>query len=335
MTRLVIHAGTHATGWKATQRQLVSWREPLTALGVHLHPADDPERWLSDGLALATGVSPSAIVDAAERAVRLGADILIVSSERLEDSLRDPDRLANLVSFAQGLGLPLTVLVVMRDQLGYLNQRYCERVAHLQTARGFPTFVAEPSPPGRFDYATAFTLPMATPEIDFVGVRYVEMQPGVEARSLLTAVGIAAKDAAALPAGPSMEALPGPILVAAKRLLYKRLWRLGLVTRLPRPRLARAARSLAAHARARSWDSAPFWGWDVRGRAEALDRYGPGNDVLAEALWGEPWGDVYEDGVFVDVDLPACEPERVVDVLGAVDVIVRGMPAPKTAVAPE
>lgn len=335
MTRLVVHAGTHATGWKATQRQLVSWREALAGLGVHLHPADASEPWLSDGFDLATGVSPPAVVDAAERAVREGADILLLSSERLEDSLRDPDRLANLVSFAQGLDMPLTVLVVLRDQLGYLNQVYCERVSHLQMARSFSTFAADPSPPGRFDYATAFTLPIASPDIDLAAVRYVEMRPGCEARSLLTSVGVAAEDTLKLPEAGSRETLPGPMLVAAKRLLFKRLWRLGLVTGLPRSKLAQAGRTLAAHAHDQAWDSAPFWGWDPHDRVVALARFGAGNDVLAEAVWGEPWGEVYENGEFVDIDLPACDPEQVVDVLGAVDAIVQGLQTPKAAVAPE
>ncbi len=43
--------------------------------------------------------------------------------------------------------MPLTVVVVLRDQLGCLNELYCDRVVHLQTARTFSSFVAEASSP--------------------------------------------------------------------------------------------------------------------------------------------------------------------------------------------
>jgi hypothetical protein len=333
MTRLVIHAGTHATGWAATQRQLVSWRTPLEEIGVFLHLRDDPGSWLDDGFHVADGTEPSVLFNAADRADHDDAEILLLSSERLEDSLRHPERLARLSSFADELGMPLTVLVVLRDQLGYLNHLYCERIGHLQMARDFTSFSADPSPRERFDYATAFSLPIAAPEIDFVAVRYVDLRPGAEAKTLLSAVGVPEEETADLPEPDSRETQPGPLLVAANRLLFKRLWRLGLITNLPKPRLVEAGRSLAKHAVERGWDTHPFWGWDGAARDAAVARYGPGNDALAMAVWGEPWGDRWETGELDEVDLPARDPGQVVDVLLAVDAIVQELQAAKAAVA--
>jgi hypothetical protein len=337
VTRLVVHAGTHGTGWVATQRQLVSWRASLEEIGVHLHPGDDPGSWLSDGYNLAAGTEPSALVSAVDRAERGGADVMLLSSERLEDSLRDPARLAMLSSFADELGMPVTVLVVVRDQLGYLNQLYTERISHLQMARDFASFAADPSPPERFNYGTAFELPIAAAEIDFVAVPYANLPPGSEAKALLAAVGLDEKETAALPEADTdpREPLPGPVLVAAHRLLFKRLWRLGLLTNLQRSRLVRAGRALAAHALEHGWDTHPFWGWDETARQAAIARYRPGNDVFAEAVWGRPWGNRWETGDFDDVDLPALDPPNVVDILLAVDTIVQELQAAKASAGSE
>lgn len=331
MTRLVVHAGTHATGWSATQQQLVSWRPALESLGVHLHAFDEPEAWLADTLQLATGAPPPSVIDAVDRAVAEHAEVLLLSSERLEDPLRDPARVATLVAFASERSMPLTVLVVVRDQLGYLNHLYGERVGHLQMARDFPSFAADPSPAGRFDYPEALGALMAAPEVDLLALPYADLPPGAEGKSLVTALGVAPQDLAGLPDGPPRPAGPGPVLLAATRLLFKRLWRLGLVTKLPRPKLVQSARALAAHAGQRGWDAEAFWGWDDRARAAAIARYGPGNDAFAQAVWGRPWGD-WETHEPVDIDLPSCDPRLVVDVLSSVDAIVSGLQSVKASV---
>jgi hypothetical protein len=318
----------------SVQRQLVSWREQLEDLGVHIHPLDDPAPWLGDGFHLADRAAPVTLTSAADRAQREGADVLLVSSERLEDSLRDPDRLLNLSSFAAEVAMPLTVLVVVRDQLGCLNHLYAERVDHLQMARDFASFSADPSPSERFDFGSAFRLPMTAPDIAFTAVPYSDLRPGAEARALLAAAGVPDDDVATLPetGAPARALLPGPVLLAAKRLLFKRLWRLGLVASTPRPRLMQSGRGLAALAVQQGWDSHPFGGWDERARETATARYGPGNDAFDMAVWGRPWGDDWETGQFHEVDLPSLPPTQVVDILGAVEAIVQELQAAKASV---
>jgi hypothetical protein len=328
MTRLVVHAGTHGTRWLDCWRQLVSWRRPLAEAGVRLHPSDQAEAWLSDTHALAAGGNPpEALLVAAEAAVRDGADIVLLSSERLEDPLRDPAQLAGIESFAADIGVPLTVVVVLRDQLGYLNHLYCERVSQLHMAKDFASFVADPTPGARFDYGSAFRTLIDSPDTTLAAVRYTEMRAGAEAKAVLAAAGVSPPDLAGLPALQVSDALPGPVLVAAYRLLFKRLWRLGLISRLPRGQLAAVARRLADYAAEGHWDTSSFWGWDAGSRGAAITRFAAGNDVLAEQLWHRPWGDDWEDGEYVDIDLPARDPRQVVDVLTAVDAIVTDLQA--------
>lgn len=335
MTRLVVHAGTHATGWGTTCRQLLSWREPLDAAGVRLHPSNDVGHWAAQIHHLATGTASVAVREAVDAAVRDDADVVLLSSERLEDPLRDHEQVATLVGFAAEAGLPLTVMLVLRDQLGYLNQVYCERIGQLQMARDFPSFAAEPSPWDRFDYASAFRPLLDSSDLTFVAVPFSEMRPGAEAKAVLAAVGVGGDELGWLPETDDRDVLPGPLLVAADRLLFKRLWRLGLVSRLSKPELVRAARRLATHAGDARWDQHPFWGWDARTRAAAVMRFGPGNDALAQEVWGRPWGADWEDGEFVDVDLPARDPLLVVDMLDAIETIVVDLQAARTPVASE
>jgi hypothetical protein len=161
--------------------------------------------------------------------------------------------------------------------------------------------------------------------------RYSSLVDGEQARAVLAAAGV---DVAALPRQePAVRRrpLPGPYTVAATRLLFKRLWRLGMFNNLPRRQLLDAAAALRSRADEGAWDEGPFWGWSEQLRAEAIERFRPGNDVFARAVWGEPWGDDWADGDVVDVDLASSQPALVVDVLQSVDALVKEQQTRKAA----
>jgi hypothetical protein len=335
VTRLVVHAGTHATGWLDIQRQLVSWRPALQQVGVWLHPLDDHAAWAADAAELAESAAPESVVTAATSAIAAGATMLLLSAERLEDAMRDRAQVANIETFARDYGMRLTVEVVIRDQPGYLNALYCDRVTHLQSARDFSSFIIDPQPEERFDYQTAFDAVLGVPDIEFVAVPYASLPEGAPARALLEAVGVPGSDLEGLPAAESRPDLPGPFAIAASRLLFKRMWRMGMFKNLPRPLLLDAATELRRHAEEQEWDEGPFWGWTERARKAAIKRYRAGNDAFAKAAWGRPWGDDWENGTHVDVDLAASPPGLVVDLLQSVDRIVTELQQAKLAIAAE
>ena len=316
-------------------QQLVSWREALDVAGVRLHPADRAEAWLSGGYDVAHGAPPAALTDAAEAAVRDQATMLLLSSERLEDALHDANRVANLVAFADRLEMPLTVVVVVRDQLGYLNELYCDRVVRLQMARSFSEFVADPSPAERFDYSTAFGQVIDHPRIDLRAVPYGDLRPGTEAKAVLTAAGLDADAVGDLPAGEPVPGLPGPYHVAAARLMFKRLWRLGIIAKAPRSKITEAAAALERVALARRWDDRPYWGWNRASRTAAAAHYQAGNDTLARKVWGRDWGDDWERHHVTETDLASSEPRLVVDLMTSVDTLVKSFQPPGEPVAQE
>ncbi len=332
MTRLVVHAGTHATDWEAARQQLVTWRAALADAGVRLSPGDDADSWAATARDLASGEPPQELVKEAQAAVHDGATALVLGSEQLEDQLRDEAALRHLAEFAAGLGMALTVTIALRDQLGYLNELYCDRVTHLQMARDFQTFVSAPQPAERFDYATALDLVTRAADIEVAAVPYAEMSDGSQARDLLGSAGLWRADLDGLPPGPTREYLPGPVLIAAMRLLFKRIWRLGMFKTLSRGRLLHAARILRDHAHEHNWDTVPFWGWTETAREAAVLRYRADNDAVAGTLWGKPWPAAWESGTYVDVDLAASDPALVVDLLVTVDNLVKDLQKAKGAV---
>lgn len=331
MTRLVVVAGTHATDWEATRQQLVSWRPELEAQGVRLSPGDDADAWTSVARELTSGKPARDVVAAVRALTEQGADALLIGSDQLEDPLRDPVTLGHLNAQAVDLDMPLTVVVVLRDQVGYLNELYCDRVTALQTARSFDAFTAAPQPVERFDYATALQPLIRSTGATLVAVPYSQLVDGKQGRAIARAAGLAAAAAGALPAGSRRTSLPGPVVIAAHRLLYKRAWRLGLVKTLPRPRLMGAARALRQHSLEQGWDSTEFWGWTPATREQAAARYQAGNDEVATQLWDRLWGDDWASGTYAEADLAACAPDMVVDVLGFVDSLVRDLQKTKGA----
>ena len=326
MTRLVIHAGTHATDWRTAQRQLVSWRRQLGEFGVILHPADDADTWSADLRDLAKGVTSPHVLAAASAASRQQAEIVLLSSQQLEDSLRSPDNVANLTRVAGELGLPLTVVSVVRDQLGYLNEQYCDRVLGLKAAREFTFFAQHPAQPERLDYATAFDPLLAATDVDFVAVPYSSLRDGIQAHALLAAVGLEDLDLSRLPAAGERRTTPGPVLVAALRLLFKRMWRLGMFNRFPRERLLSCVGEVRDRSSQQGWDISTFWGWAPAARAKAITSFRAGNDSFASRVWGRPWPDEWESGDYVEVDL-AATPPLLVDVMTTIDTLIKALQA--------
>lgn len=332
MTRLIVHIGSHATDWDVVRQQLVSSREPLRHLGIHLVPGSDARSWAAAGRGLTTGKPPRELREAAAAAASDKAVALLVSSEQLEDSLREPGAVGSLTTFAAEVAMPVTVVIVLRDQVGYLNELYCERVTSLHMARDFATFVSAPQPAERFDYAHAFEPVTAAAGIEVAAVYYADVVDGAQAGAVLQAARLPQSALEALETTVTRRQLPGPVLIAATRLLFKRMWRLGMFKSLPRGRLLATARGLRDHALERGWDPQPFWGWSEAARDEAIRRYRPGNDVLAAAVHGGHWSGGWATGSHLDVDLAACAPALVVDVLNTVNALMSDLHKAKGAV---
>lgn len=348
MSRLVVFAGTHAAGWPEVHRLLEDTAPALTAARLVVSGAAVRGAGTNNWRRFADSEDDGSIAAACREALSSGADTFLTGSEELEDPMRDPAQVAHLAALAAEVDMELTVLLIVRDQLDYLNALYCERVVQLATAKDFDAFVADPQPSERFDYENAFRALVASPSVRLLALPYLA-DPQDQGRAVLSALDLAvesAADTAAGAAGPdetgpttqtpttiqtaptSRASTPGPYTIAALRLLHKRFRRNGFMHRLGHRRLVGTAQQLLDDARLGGWDDRPFWGWSPATRAEAIERFEPGNDAFAQAVWARPWGDDWTDGRHTDVDLASSDPETVVALLSAVDQYVTELREP-------
>lgn len=324
MTTLVLHAGAEYADGGAVHEQLQRNRERLAAAGVQLPPGDGVNAWRETGSALVRGGGGTAAEWLSE-AKGTGADFVLVSSDALADLLTSPEETAALAATAVAAGVGVRVVVVVREQIGYINSLYCKRVLALETARSFAEFAATSVPAHRFDYVASFGAVADTDGIDLVAVPYPRLLSKGAGRAVLEAAGAVAASGT-LPAGGAEPApLPGPVLVGTIRLLHKRLRRLSMFHEHGKASLRLLVDRLAARAAAGGWDSTPFWGWDMALRRAVEEEYAASNETFAEFVWGTPWQEPFSRGKPQPIDFADLEPSILYDVLSSVDGLVEGL----------
>jgi hypothetical protein len=285
MKRLVVHAGARQTGWAPTQRQLVQWRAALARADVRIPAADDPASWHRLTRA-ALGVGDAAELE--ELLASAGADeTVLLGSDEAEDLLQEPDRVSALAALARRHGGEAVVVLLMRDQLDQVNRSYCRRVLDLRTAVSFEEFAHEAAQDQRFDPRRRCAALLADDGVTLAAVPSTGVDPARPAAAVLAAAGKAVPDD--LPAAGRPDPVPGPALVAATRLLHKRLWRHGAFQRHDRADLVRLARRLRQAAEQRGWDDAEFWGWTPALRKAVAGPLVEADRAFAEQVWGTPW----------------------------------------------
>jgi hypothetical protein len=270
------------------------------------------------------------LADFVRRAAEAAARAVIVSDDALDDRIRTRAGVAALSRTADALGVRPRVVVVVRDQVGLLNERYCERVVNLEIGRDFESFVGTALGGEALDYSRAFDVLIGSSAVSALFVPYGALRAGAEGPALLAAVGLEL-DGPLPPAAPAQTgndlSLPGPMRVAASRWLFKRLVRRGLVQRLPEDERFQLRAQLAARAREAGWDSRPYWGWTPTLRAQAIGALAGGNDVFATAVWDRPWSEPWADGEPTDLDVVGADPATVADILLTVDRLVTDLTA--------
>jgi hypothetical protein len=320
MRRLVLHAGAEFADGGAVQRDLVGWREPLAAAGVMIPPGEDAALWRETAQGLLHRNLTVAANDLVTQAEESGADLLVVSSDSLGDALTSPDQVASLAEMAAAGGFEARVVVVVREQIGYINALYCHRVLMLETARSFAEFATASVPAHRFDYVASFGAIADTDGVDLVAVPYPQLVVKGGGRAVLEAAGVDADALTSLPAAePVPTSLPGPVLIGAARLLHKRMRRNGMFSEYGKPLLRVALGSLVARATEAGWDDSDYWGWDPGLRQRVEEEYGATDQQFAEFVWGKPWPEPWSTGKLNRADLALIEPKVLEDVFTTVN----------------
>jgi hypothetical protein len=321
VTRLVVHAGAEFADSGAVLRDLVAHRDGLVESGVLLPPEDEATSWRETAQGLLRG-DPSATALIA-RARETGVGAVLFSSDILADALASPDQAAVLAEMGAAERLDVRVVVVVREQIGYINSLYCQRVLNLDTVRSLAEFAAMAVPAHRFDYVASFGAIADTAGLELVAIPYPDLRAKGAGRAVLEAAGLgsATPDTMRM-SEAAFEPVPGPVLVGATRLLHKRLRRLNSFHEQGRPRLRVLAEQLAARAGEAGWDTTQFWGWDAAVRRAVEDEYRDSNAVFADFVWGTPWPEPWSGGRPQRVDLADLDPPVLREVLTTVDELV-------------
>jgi len=321
VTRLVLHAGAEYADSGAIQRDLVSHRAELSASGVVLPARDEPASWRETAAGLLRGEPEALSLVAQARAA--GAETVLASSDLLADALASPDAAARFAERAAAEDLQVQIVIVVREQVGYINSLYCKRILNLETARGLPEFVAKAVPAHRFDYVASFGAIADTDGLELVALPYPEVRAKGAGRAVVEAAGLGESLVGVFDAaGSRFEPLPGPVLLGAVRLLHKRLRSLNSYHEQGKGTLRPLVRQLAEHAAANDWDTTEYWGWDPAMRRAAEEEYRDSNAAFAEFVWGTPWPEPWSVGRPRRVDLADLEPPVLLDVLTTIDALV-------------
>lgn len=321
MTRLVLHAGAEFADRGAVQRDLVAHRAALRDMGVLVPTRDSESSWreVAAGLLRGNASAMSLVTKARET----GAEIVLVSSDVLADALASPDEASGLAERAAAEGFEVRVVVVVREQVGYINSLYCQRILNLDTARSLANFAVGALPAHRFDYVASFGAIADTPGLELVAVPYPELLAKGAGRAVLEAAAPTGTIPEALGPSASMyNEMPGPVLIGATRLLHKRLRRLNAFHEQGRTLLRRSAKLLRERAAMGGWDENEYWGWNPAMRQAIVEEYQDSNAAFAGFVWDTEWPEPPSDGTQQRVDLPDLDPPLLREVLSTVDDLV-------------
>lgn len=327
MTELVVHTGSSMASATMVREQLVAWREPLKAAGVAIARQDDAKAW--DNLARQpfAGGSGRQVRKLVKQSVRQDAQLILLSAESIRRPLRKTKNVRKLRSFCAQNDLSCRVVVVVREQLGLLNAVYCRKVLQMDIVRSFESYVTSVLDSGGYNFAEDFGALFGAPAVEVVAIPYDSLDDDVPARDVLREAGLSAEALAGLPAPESSDEtkaarLPGPVLIAATRLLHKRLIRLGVVQTRRQGALVRATTRLRRHAQESGWDDSEYWGWSPELAAVATAAFAEGNTEFAARAWGTAWPDTPAPRPAATLDLPTQSPALVVDVMSTIQEVI-------------
>lgn len=296
--RLVVHIGLPKTATTYIQSGLFTNRAALRQLGVFLPQSGrlnlEPNLVAHHHLAWEM-FSPRRFEPSSggweelRRELRTAAaDVVLLSSE--EFSRVTTKGVAD--AFEQNLRSlcdDVTVVMVIRDQLSWLNSTYLQRVKVLAPTSDFDTFVDRSLEGGWFDLDRAFRRWYSSEWLHLSVVSFSSLVSGDPLRSVLAAGGIdlAEHDTTVPPAetNPSL----GPVGAEAHRLLERYL-----TGRYPefswRDRIGRRLHRLAGgRSRREGWCADDFWGWAPGPAAAAAAHFRDSNERFAHGAHLGPW----------------------------------------------
>jgi hypothetical protein len=284
---LVLHAGTHKTATSYIQSRLQANQALLQRCGVQLAYPQTPARKhkpLARALARAHWGSWERFL----AQLAAGPAQAIVSAEQFTQPLARPARHRRLVELLTAAGYRLRVVLFLRDQPDYINARYVHSSRRLYHYQDFEAYVQEQLLQRRhiFDYEHLLAPLLSHPLIECQLLPYASGL-GDPFERLMASQGWQPLEPW-LPADPSKgNVQPGCRGVWLAQAIGERLEQRGVRGRA----LANTGAVVRRIAERQGWQDDRYCGFDAEAAARVATHYQPGNDRLAERVWGCRWQD--------------------------------------------
>ena len=298
MQHCILHIGIPKTGSKSIQQTLYMNRDRLAEAGILYQTTLDPEDGTVAHHKLGANLRGSAkqnrltgitLSEFGEILRTTSADIVVISSESLSNPHLNAERVQRLAQLITGNGFIPTAVAYIRPQPSLANSEYGQAVKSFTFDGSFADFIETRNHRSwRMDERLA---PWSDEsKIQFIAVPFTPENTGIDiAAKMLKRAGIppARVDAVHLEPAGSLNEAPGPVAVAAFRMLSRR------------PEFCRfkdeasSRRAAREEATRRGWFRDRFVGLDDPRAARIRARFEKENEAFARRFFDRPWHTVF------------------------------------------
>jgi hypothetical protein len=218
------------------------------------------------------------------------ADIVVISSESLSNRRLQSEKLRDLVRLITGNGFFLTAVVYIRAQPSLANSAYGQGIKAFTFDGSFDDFINIRIAHRSWYVGERLAVWLDQPNIQFIAVPFIPENTGIDiAAKMLKLAGIppARVDALDLEPAGYVNETPGPLAVAAFRLLANRPEFRDL---LDEPSTRNAIREEGER---RGWYRDRFVGLDDRRAARIRALFEEDNEAFARRCFDRPWHAIF------------------------------------------
>lgn len=325
MKTAFIHIGTHKTGTTFLQQWLHRHLKQMQDAGIyvpetgrmrkeaqHKHLSAPIREWLPES-------------DVPDIWQRLGAEIrdrpedILLSAEHFTRSMLATNRANRLMAYLESLGYRVVLILFLRDQVSYMNSRYCQEAKRFITVGPFEAYL------NRWQNNVIFNYDRMTARLERLNaeLRVFPFPPRDQTIQSVLVETLGITPFAEQPVARANESM-GPKTIFAARLFANRT-RLNrrLKKRGPGERQRRLdeLRRLTAPMRKSNfelgWNRDKFMGFTPETAEAARIRFAAGNDEVALRYWGMTWAEMHDSitPVSNEIDLESPDPAVLAEVL--------------------
>lgn len=299
MRRLLVHVGGHKTGSTYLQQTLLrTWKSlrsdaglyvPQTATIDRTHPHQNCAWELSGDRRFRS--SRGTLVDLARELDEVHDEIILLSSEDFNFSLRKPDTIDFFTEIGRRIGSTVEFVAVVREQSSLINSMYGQRAKMLMERRSFEGYLGTQSAYAGLDYDYHYGLITSTPGVVLHAFGYDTIERANPLSFVLRKLGVDDSNVDyRMPPSNASNRSPSPTEVAAARLLVSLLSVDNFYATDQTKNLRDRFEQQVLNAVTAS-DRPTFWGWVPSRQDKVTSAYESSNRRFSDNHLERPWSE--------------------------------------------